>query len=179
MNHRILIAGIGNIFAGDDAFGVEVIRELTQHPLPEAVFAKDFGIRSYDLAYAMMDGYSTTILVDATSRGQPPGTVYLIEPDVDAINGQTNVDAHCLNPMAVLQLVQALGGKLRKTLPRGLRARGARLRRDWPEPQRSRRCPSSRADDRIPRPSLAQRKLKRSFPSRGLEGGDSHVLLPQ
>ncbi|HEY5778106.1 MAG TPA: hydrogenase maturation protease [Terrimicrobiaceae bacterium] len=111
MDHRILIAGIGNIFAGDDAFGVEVIRELTQHPLPEAVFAKDFGIRSYDLAYAMMDGYSTTILVDATSRGQPPGTVYLIEPDVDAINGQTNVDAHCLNPVAVLQLVQALGGK--------------------------------------------------------------------
>jgi hydrogenase maturation protease len=114
MDHRILIAGIGNIFAGDDAFGVEVIRELTQHPLPEAVFAKDFGIRSYDLAYAMMDGYSTTILVDATSRGQPPGTVYLIEPDVDAINGQTNVDAHCLNPVAVLQLVQALGGKLGK-----------------------------------------------------------------
>ena len=114
MDHRILIAGIGNIFAGDDAFGVEVMRELTQHPLPEAVFAKDFGIRSYDLAYAMMDGYSTTILVDATSRGQPPGTVYLIEPDVDAINGQTNVDAHCLNPVAVLQLVQALGGKLGK-----------------------------------------------------------------
>lgn len=114
MDHRILIAGIGNIFAGDDAFGVEVIRELTQHPLPEAVFAKDFGIRSYDLAYAMMDGYWTTILVDATSRGQPPGTVYLIEPDVDAINGQTNVDAHCLNPVAVLQLVQALGGKLGK-----------------------------------------------------------------
>ena len=114
MDHRILIAGIGNIFAGDDAFGVEVMRELTRHPLPEAVFAKDFGIRSYDLAYAMMDGYSTTILVDATSRGQPPGTVYLIEPDVDAINDQTNVDAHCLNPVAVLQLVQALGGKLGK-----------------------------------------------------------------
>lgn len=114
MDHRILIAGIGNIFAADDAFGVDVIRELTQHPLPEAVFAKDFGIRSYDLAYAMMDGYSTTILVDATSRGQPPGTVYLIEPDVDAINGQTNVDAHCLNPVAVLQLVQALGGKVGK-----------------------------------------------------------------
>lgn len=114
MNHRILIAGIGNIFAGDDAFGVEVIRELTQHPLPEAVFAKDFGIRSYDLAYAIMDGYSTTILVDATSRGKPPGTLYLIEPDVDAINGQTSVDAHRLNPVAALQLVQALGGKLGK-----------------------------------------------------------------
>ena len=114
MDHRILIAGIGNIFAGDDAFGVEVMRELTRHTLPEAVFAKDFGIRSYDLAYAMMDGYWTTILVDATSRGQPPGTVYLIEPDVDAINGQTNVDAHSLNPVAVLQLVQALGGKLGK-----------------------------------------------------------------
>lgn len=112
MTPRILIAGVGNIFAGDDAFGVEVIRELARHPLPETVLVKDFGIRSYDLAYALMDGYSVTILVDAASRGHAPGTVYLIEPDVEAIEGEASVDAHSMNPVAVLQLVRALGGSL-------------------------------------------------------------------
>ncbi|HEY5953174.1 MAG TPA: hydrogenase maturation protease [Terrimicrobiaceae bacterium] len=112
MTPRILIAGVGNIFAGDDAFGVEVIREMARHPLPETVLVKDFGIRSYDLAYALMDGYSATILVDAASRGHPPGTVYLIEPDVEAIEGEASVDAHSMNPVAVLQLVRALGGSL-------------------------------------------------------------------
>lgn len=112
MSQRILVAGIGNIFAGDDAFGVEVIRELALHPLPETVLVKDFGIRSYDLAYAMMDGYSTTILVDAASRGQAPGTLYLIEPDVDAFGSEATVDAHRMDPVAVLQLVRALGGSL-------------------------------------------------------------------
>ena len=114
MKTQILIAGIGNIFAGDDAFGVEVVRELPLHSLPEAVSVVDFGIRSYDLAYAMMDGYAATILVDAASRGQPPGTVYLIEPDLEALGGLASVDAHALNPVAVLKLVQALGGSVGK-----------------------------------------------------------------
>jgi hydrogenase maturation protease len=114
MNQQILVAGIGNIFSGDDAFGVEVIREMMLHTLPEAVCVNDFGIRSYDLAYAIMDGYETTILVDATSRGQSPGTVYLIEPDVEFLSGQANVDAHGLDPVGVLQLVRALGGRLGK-----------------------------------------------------------------
>ncbi len=111
MNQRILVAGVGNIFLGDDAFGVEVIRELTLRPVPGAVCVKDFGIRSYDLAYAIMDGYETTILVDATPRGQAPGTLYLIEPDVEGIDRPGNVDAHSMDPVAVLQLIQALGGR--------------------------------------------------------------------
>ena len=114
MNRQILIAGIGNIFSGDDAFGVEVVRELLLHPLPESVCVKDFGIRSYDLAYAIMDGYATTILVDATPRGQAPGTLYLIEPDVACLGVQRSVDAHSLDPVGVLGLVRTLGGHLGK-----------------------------------------------------------------
>src|SRR6476646_7798906 len=79
---RILVAGIGNIFFGDDAFGCEVATELAKRPLPEGVNVRDFGIRSYDLAYAMMDDYDATILIDASPRGETPGTIYLIQPEI-------------------------------------------------------------------------------------------------
>jgi hydrogenase maturation protease len=113
-SHRILIAGIGNIFFGDDAFGVEVVNELTRSQLPENVDAKDFGIRGYDLAYAIMDGYAATILVDITSRGEPPGTLYLIELDQEKIaNVEASApDGHSLGPVQVLRLVQSLGGQI-------------------------------------------------------------------
>jgi hydrogenase maturation protease len=110
---KILIAGIGNIFLGDDAFGCEVLRELNQNALPDGVTAIDFGVRSYDLAYALNDGaYETIILVDATSRGGEPGTVFLIEPDLSRLEqfGQATVDAHSMNPVSVIQMAQALGG---------------------------------------------------------------------
>ncbi len=73
---RILIAGIGNIFLGDDAFGVEVAQRMVGRPLPEGVQVIDFGIRGFDLAFALMDGWDATIMVDALSRGEPPGTLY-------------------------------------------------------------------------------------------------------
>jgi hydrogenase maturation protease len=111
MTRRILIAGIGNIFLGDDAFGVETVQELLRHPLPEGVRAVDFGIRSYDLAYAILDGYDEIILVDATSRKQKPGTVYLIELDPDEAGEVELMNPHSMNPAAVLQMVQSLGGK--------------------------------------------------------------------
>jgi hydrogenase maturation protease len=115
-NDRILIAGIGNIFFGDDAFGVEVIRELTKSALPEGVNAVDFGIRSYDLAYAIMDGYGATILVDITARGEPPGTVYLIELDQEKIGDLEGrvPDGHSLDPVAVLRLTHSLGGQIER-----------------------------------------------------------------
>ena len=115
-NNRILIAGIGNIFFGDDAFGGEVIKELTKSPLPEGVDAVDFGIRSYDLAYAIMDGYAATILVDITARGEPPGTVYLIELDQEKIGNleATAQDGHSLDPVSVLRLTQSLGGQIER-----------------------------------------------------------------
>ena len=110
---KILVAGIGNIFFGDDAFGCEVVSQLMRRPLPEGVRVTDFGIRSYDLAYAMMDGYDATILVDATAQGAEPGTIYLIEPDIKKLDDlpEEAVNAHSMNPVRVLQLVRSLGGE--------------------------------------------------------------------
>src|SRR6185369_7845473 len=79
---RILIACIGNIFHGDDAFGVEVARALTERKLRDEVKLVDYGIRGLDLAYALMDGYEVTIFVDAAQKDEQPGTLYVIEPDL-------------------------------------------------------------------------------------------------
>jgi len=109
----ILVAGIGNIFLGDDAFGVEVVKELTRSELPEGVHVVDFGIRGYDLAYAIMDGYAATVLVDATARGNAPGTLYLIELDPEGLAKLEEVpDGHSLGPVQVLRLVQSLGAEI-------------------------------------------------------------------
>jgi hydrogenase maturation protease len=110
--NKILVAGIGNIFLGDDAFGSEVARRLMDESLPAEVQVKDFGIRSYDLAYAMMDGYEITILIDITLREEAPGTVYLIEPDLNHLGpfDEKAVDAHSMNPVRALQMLQSLGG---------------------------------------------------------------------
>ena len=111
MSRRILVAGVGNIFLGDDAFGSEVARRLMLRELPEEVQVNDYGTCSYDLAYAMMEGYEATILVDATPRGQAPGTVYLIEPDLNELDkmGSAVPDGHSMNPVSVLQMVRSLG----------------------------------------------------------------------
>lgn len=106
---KILIACVGNIFLGDDGFGVEVARRLAAKALPPEAVVKDFGIRGFDLAYALMDPYDLTILVDACARGLAPGTVFLLEPDpIDA--APQNFDPHSLNPMNVLRMVKSLGG---------------------------------------------------------------------
>ncbi len=109
---RILVAGIGNIFFGDDAFGCEVASQLARRSLPDGVRVTDFGIRSYDLAYAIMDNYDATILVDATPHGAEPGTLYLIEPDLKKLDElpEEPVNSHGMNPVRVLQLVRSLGG---------------------------------------------------------------------
>jgi hydrogenase maturation protease len=113
---RILVACIGNIFLGDDGFGVEVARQLTARSLPPEVLVKDFGIRGLDLAYALMDAHELTILVDACQRGGTPGTVYLIEPDpIDANTLDANparMEAHGMNPMNALRMVKSMGGAL-------------------------------------------------------------------
>jgi hydrogenase maturation protease len=110
---KILVAGIGNIFLGDDGFGVEVIHRLSSRELPAPEFrdnvrVTDFGIRSYDLAYALPDGHDVTILVDAAGRGDAPGTLYVIEPDL-AKHGPFAIDAHSMNPVSVLQLARSMG----------------------------------------------------------------------
>jgi hydrogenase maturation protease len=113
---RVLVAGIGNIFLGDDAFGVEVVRRLEGAGVPQGVRVTDFGIRGYDLAYALTSGYDTAILVDAAQRGDTPGTLYLIEPDLAGPESGENpaaAEAHSMDPLRVLRLAQNLG-----TLPR-------------------------------------------------------------
>ena len=116
----ILIAGIGNIFLGDDAFGVEVVQRLAGRKLPERVKAIDFGIRGFDLAYALLDASDVTILVDACPRGGTPGSLYLIEPDLKSLDApdaqQTSVDAHSMNPMNVIRMAKSMGGELKKIL---------------------------------------------------------------
>ena len=115
---RILVAGIGNIFLGDDGFGVEVIRRLAVRALPAEVKIVDFGIRGFDLAYALQDGYETTILVDAYPHGQQPGTVSLVEPDLTHLNEaqQNMVDAHGMNPLNVLRMALAMKGSVKRVL---------------------------------------------------------------
>ncbi|HZZ41934.1 MAG TPA: hydrogenase maturation protease [Tepidisphaeraceae bacterium] len=112
---RILIAGIGNLFMGDDGFGCEVARRMAQRSLPEGVKVVDFGIRSLDLTYALLDGYEAVILVDAVPRGDVPGTLYVIEPQVD-FRENVMLDAHGMDPVKVLEAVAALGGHVDRVL---------------------------------------------------------------
>jgi hydrogenase maturation protease len=114
---KVLVAGIGNIFLGDDAFGVEVAQRLAARPLPEGVKVADFGIRSYDLAYELMNDWDLVILVDALPGGGRPGTLYVLEAELPGDSKvPTSLDAHTMNPTAVLQLVSALGGHLERML---------------------------------------------------------------
>ena len=108
---RVLVAGIGNIFLGDDGFGVEVANRLREQPLPDGVDVADFGIRGVHLAYELADGrYDAAILVDAVPRGGAPGTLYAIEPDVDASEPPlAGADAHSLTPAAVLAWLHRIG----------------------------------------------------------------------
>jgi hydrogenase maturation protease len=108
---QILIAGIGNIFHGDDAFGGEVVRELQRAGLPAGVQAVDFGIRCYDLAYALAENYDAVIFVDATTQGGKPGMIYLMELDPGKLDnlgsGEAAINGHSLNPIEVLRLARA------------------------------------------------------------------------
>ena len=115
---RILVAGIGNIFLGDDGFGVEVIKRLSGKEIPAGVRIADFGIRGLDLTYALQDGYETTILVDAYPHRQPAGTLSLVEPDLENLEeSQPEVlDAHGMNPLTVLRTAKAMNAKLNHVL---------------------------------------------------------------
>ena len=127
---RILVAGIGNVFLGDDGFGVAVAQRLARRSLPAHVRLMDAGIRGIDLCYALMDGCDAAILIDTTARGGAPGTLYVLAPDMhdepdardtsdapaDASSEQEPpglIDAHGMDPARVLAFVRAAGGPLR------------------------------------------------------------------
>lgn len=119
MNGQLLIAGVGNIFLGDDGFGVEVASRLASVGLPDWVHVVDYGIRGMHLAYDLA-GYSSAILVDATARGGAPGTIYVIEPDLqqptpasdDQAAPASNpiFNAHGMQPDVVLSMLGMLEG---------------------------------------------------------------------
>ena len=113
MTPSILIAGVGNIFLGDDAFGVEVAHSLTQRRLPDEVQVKDFGIRGFDLAYTLLEPWKTVILVDALPRKSVPGTLFLLEPDLSAFGdpGAVGMDLnpHGMDPIRVLNMAASMG----------------------------------------------------------------------
>jgi hydrogenase maturation protease len=111
---RVLVAGIGNVFLGDDGFGVALVERLAERALPPGVEAVDFGIRGMDLAYALGEGWSAVVLLDAAPTGQPPGTLTVLEPEIDAV--EPALDAHGMDPVKVLALAKTLGGPLPRTL---------------------------------------------------------------
>jgi hydrogenase maturation protease len=119
---NILVAGIGNIFLGDDGFGVEVANRLLRRVFPSGVRIRDFGIRGFDLAYALMEGYETTILIDAYPGEQhaSPGTLSVIEPDLRGLNSSEAADRfvepHAMNPVNVLRLAAGMGARLSRVL---------------------------------------------------------------
>jgi hydrogenase maturation protease len=123
----MLVAGVGNIFFSDDAFGCEVVRRLAKEDLPEGVVVADFGIKGVHLAYELLEGYDTVIVVDAAPCGGKPGDLYLIEPKLEEIaesplvqaasEGESAlVDAHGLEPDAIFGMLKALGGNVGRAL---------------------------------------------------------------
>ena len=111
---RVLVAGIGNVFLGDDGFGVALAGRLARRELAPGVDVVDYGIRGMDLAYALLDGYDAAVLLDAAPRGGAPGTLYVIEPRIDP--DLVAVETHGMDPVKVLALVQALGGVPPRTI---------------------------------------------------------------
>ena len=107
---KVLIAGVGNIFLGDDGFGVEVARALNKRELPSGVSVKDFGIRGFDLAYALLDAWDLVIIVDALSRGEAAGTLFVIEPELNGPgSANTELNPHGMDPVRVLSLAASMG----------------------------------------------------------------------
>jgi len=122
MSARVLVAGIGNIFFGDDGFGVEVANRLTGQTVAPGVRVADFGIQGLHLAYELLEGYDVLVLVDAVPMGEAPGTLAVIEPDLsvfasgDGDPQQSVVDAHSMNPSVVLATLASLGGRVERVV---------------------------------------------------------------
>ena len=144
---RVLVAGIGNVFLGDDGFGCALARRVSF----EGVDVVDFGIRGMDLAYALAD-YDVVVFLDATPRGEAPGTLYLIEPDLGEL--PLDVDAHAMHPVSVLALAKTLGGELPRTLVLGCEPAGVEEFTDLSEPVQAALEPAAKLLEEVLRKEL-------------------------
>jgi hydrogenase maturation protease len=138
MTGRVLVAGVGNIFLGDDGFGVEVVKRLAAEDLPSWVQVADYGISGMHLAYDLADGYETAILIDTAQRGEEPGTLTVIEADRP---GQTGAppesrlfDAHGMQPDVVLSVLDMLGAGSARVLVVGCEPASLDYRMELSEP---------------------------------------------
>jgi hydrogenase maturation protease len=110
----ILVAGVGNIFLGDDAFGSHVARRMIECFSASNVRIIDFGIRGLGLAYALTEGYDASIIVDTFARGAEAGTIYVVEPDAGEIDrAAERIEAHAMDPVRILALARSMGAELR------------------------------------------------------------------
>jgi hydrogenase maturation protease len=115
---RVLVAGVGNLFLGDDGFGPEVARRLAGRSLPAGVRVVDYGIRGMHLAYDLLDGYDELVILDAAPRGGRPGDVVVLEVG-EGDFGTGEFDGHGMEPTAVLSSLGSLGGRLPRTYVAG------------------------------------------------------------
>ena len=125
---RVLVAGIGNVFLSDDAFGVEVATQLSARPQAAGVRVVDFGIRGVHLAYELLDGWDALVLVDALDHGDAPGTLTVLEPEPVLPPGAGDdvapvVDANGMGPGVVLGMLAGLGGSVERVLVVGCQPR--------------------------------------------------------
>ncbi len=104
-----MVAGIGNIFFGDDGFGPEVMRHVPQRLAGQHVQLVDYGIRGMHLAYDLLDGCDALVLVDAIPNNGAPGTVHVFEADHESLAAAAGLDAHAMDPGAVFASLNALG----------------------------------------------------------------------
>jgi len=110
---KILVAGVGNAWLRDDGFGGEVARRLEQRELPDGVVVMDAGTGGLDLAYEVMRGYDALVILDVSKQGGEPGTLYVMEPDEDEVQGAIEdgevINPHGMDPQTVLRFVKSIG----------------------------------------------------------------------
>jgi hydrogenase maturation protease len=122
---RVLVAGIGNIRMGDDGFGPEVAQSLVRRRQPPGVRVIDAGVRGFDLAFAMLNAPDHIILIDAHRHSTKPGTVFVIEVDIEddftarpesGDRVEPLADGHSIDPFSVLRLAWILGARPRHVM---------------------------------------------------------------
>lgn len=144
---RVLVAGIGNVFLGDDGFGVEVVRRLDSAVLPDGVDVADYGIRGVHLAYDLLDApYDILVMIDAVPLGELPGTLAVLDASAAAVNvGASPADAHSMSPDVVLRALRGLGGSIDRVLVVGCQPAALEERMELSHPVRA------AVDDAVPR----------------------------